>query len=52
MPLAIVSTLTATLGKEQQQRAAMLAIVGASRLEPGNIDVNIRERVRRRVCDR
>jgi quinol monooxygenase YgiN len=41
IPLTIVSTLTATPGKEQQLRAAMLAIVGPSRRDPGNIDFNI-----------
>jgi quinol monooxygenase YgiN len=41
IPLTIVSTLTATPGNEQQLRAAMLAIVGPSRRDPGNIDFNI-----------
>lgn len=41
VPLTIVSTLTATPGKEQQLRAAMLAAVGPSRRDPGNIDFNI-----------
>ncbi len=41
IPSTIVSTFTATPGKEQQLRAAMLAIVGPSRRDPGNIDFNI-----------
>jgi len=54
MPLTIVSTLTATPGKEQQLRAAMLAIVGSSRRDPGNggFNIHLAKRVCRRVRDR
>ncbi len=41
IPLTIVSMVTATPGKEQQLREAILATAKSSRRDPGNIDFNV-----------